>query len=174
MLKLKFLKNNQGFTLLEVLVSILITTSFVLVAMQAMALAAYVRILAKEQSDATLLIQEDLENIRNLAKSLPGSESLCTASTQTTGLADSLRDTILSSEGDTTSSTTSTSTTTSNTKILSATNKQYKLQRSITFTNEAPFNILQLNYQVIDEEPNPDRTVTEIYTEVIPDAALQC
>jgi prepilin-type N-terminal cleavage/methylation domain-containing protein len=165
-------KTNQGFTLLEVLVSILITTSFILVSLQAVALATYVRILAKEQSDATLLIQEDLENIKNQAKSLSGNNSQCMATSQTTGLADSLRDRVLESEGGTISS--ATSSTTRHTKVLGTSNKQYKLQRTMSFSNNAPFNILQLNYQVIDEASNNARTVAELYTEVIPDAALQC
>ncbi|MGH8000958.1 MAG: type IV pilus modification PilV family protein [Brasilonema sp.] len=232
MLKPKLPKTEQGFTLLEVLVSILVATTFVAMSLQAMVLAAYFQVRAKEASEATLLIQQDLENLKYLASTyqhsllsantaqnattitladttdfttsntltIQGDETKytisnksgntltispaltqphssnkavvnttrCSNPTQTTGFADGLRDKVLGSDSSATSSTTN------STKTLSATNKNYKLQRIVTPSSSTPFNVLQLSYQVIDEETNPTRTVAEIYTEVIPDAALQC
>lgn len=54
-------QQNQGFTLVEVLVAILITTLFVSVAMQAMVIAAVFRVKAQEYAEATTWIQTDLE-----------------------------------------------------------------------------------------------------------------
>lgn len=64
MFKLKLPQPNQGFTLVEVLVAILITTLFVSVAMQSMVIAAIFKARAQEFSEATTWIQEDLENIK--------------------------------------------------------------------------------------------------------------
>lgn len=64
MFKPKLLKQEQGFTLVEVLVAILITVLFVGVAMQAMVIAALFRVNAQEYSEATTWIQEDLEEVK--------------------------------------------------------------------------------------------------------------
>jgi prepilin-type N-terminal cleavage/methylation domain-containing protein len=57
-------KSNQGFTLVEVLVAILITTLFISVAMQGIVIAALFKAKAQESSEATTWIQEDLENVK--------------------------------------------------------------------------------------------------------------
>lgn len=64
MFKSKLLKQEQGFTLIEVLVAILIATSFITVAMQIMAIAAVFKVRAQEFAEATNWIQEDLENVK--------------------------------------------------------------------------------------------------------------
>lgn len=64
MLKPKSSKQEQGFTLVEVLVAILIATIFVTVAMQMMVIAAMFKVRAQEDAEATNWIQEDLENVR--------------------------------------------------------------------------------------------------------------
>lgn len=63
MLKLKkrLKPAEQGFSLVEVLVAILITTLFVSVAMQAMVIAAVFKAKAQEYAEATTWIQTDLE-----------------------------------------------------------------------------------------------------------------
>lgn len=70
MFKPKLLKQEQGFTLVEVLVAILITTLFVSVAMQGMVIAAIFKAKAQEYSEATTWIQEDLENVKYQASQL--------------------------------------------------------------------------------------------------------
>jgi prepilin-type N-terminal cleavage/methylation domain-containing protein len=57
-------QSNQGFTLVEVLVAILITTLFISVAMQGIVIAALFKAKAQESSEATTWIQEDLENVK--------------------------------------------------------------------------------------------------------------
>jgi prepilin-type N-terminal cleavage/methylation domain-containing protein len=64
MLKPKSSKQEQGFTLIEVLVAILIATIFVTVSMQMMVIAAMFKARAQENAEATNWIQEDLENLR--------------------------------------------------------------------------------------------------------------
>lgn len=70
MLKPKLPKQEQGFTLVEVLVAILMTTLFVGVAMQSMVIAAIFKARAQEYSEATTWIQEDLENVKYQASQL--------------------------------------------------------------------------------------------------------
>ena len=61
MLKPKLRQQEQGFTLLEVIVAILIATVFVTITMQAMVMAALLKTRAKEYSEAIAWVQEDLE-----------------------------------------------------------------------------------------------------------------
>lgn len=70
MFKPKLIQQEQGFTLVEVLVSILITLLFVGVAMQAMVIAAVFKVRAQEFTEATTWIQEDMENIKYSAAEL--------------------------------------------------------------------------------------------------------
>ena len=70
MFKPKIPKQEQGFTLIEVLVAILIATIFVTVTMQAMVIAAIFKIKAQEYSEATNWIQEDVENVKFQASQL--------------------------------------------------------------------------------------------------------
>lgn len=67
MFKTKLPLQNQGFTLVEVLVAILITTLFVAVAMQSIVIAAIFKAKAQENAEATTWIQEDLENVKSQA-----------------------------------------------------------------------------------------------------------
>lgn len=64
MFKPKLPKKEQGFTLIEVLIAILIATIFITVAMQMMVIAAVFKVKAQENAEATNWIQEDLENVK--------------------------------------------------------------------------------------------------------------
>jgi prepilin-type N-terminal cleavage/methylation domain-containing protein len=70
MCKPKSFKKEQGFTLVEVLVAILIATIFVTVTMQMIVIATIFKVKAQENAEATNWIQEDLENIRYKAGNL--------------------------------------------------------------------------------------------------------
>lgn len=65
--QLKLPQQNKGFTLVEVLVAILLTTIFVAVAMQAVVLATVFKVRARKIAEATIWIQEDLEKVKNEA-----------------------------------------------------------------------------------------------------------
>lgn len=66
----KLLQRNQGFTLVEVLVAILIATIFISVTMQMMVIAAVFKTKAQEYTEATTWIQEDLDNVKYKAAKL--------------------------------------------------------------------------------------------------------
>jgi prepilin-type N-terminal cleavage/methylation domain-containing protein len=70
MLKPKLPKKEQGFTLVEVLVAILIATIFITVTMQMMVIATVFKVKAQENTEATNWIQGDLENVRYQADKL--------------------------------------------------------------------------------------------------------
>lgn len=69
-LKKRLKPAEQGFTLFEVLIAILVTTLFISVAMQAMVFAAVFKVKAQEYAEATTWIQEDLENVKYQAENL--------------------------------------------------------------------------------------------------------
>lgn len=80
MFKPKLPQQEQGFTLVEVLVAILIATTFTLVALQAIVIAAVFKARAKQYAEATIWIQKDLESVRQQAAVL-GSTTLSAAPT---------------------------------------------------------------------------------------------
>lgn len=68
--KPKLPQQEQGFSLVEVLVAILITTLFIGIAMQTMVIATIFKAKAQEYSEATTWIQEDLEDVKYQAANL--------------------------------------------------------------------------------------------------------
>lgn len=80
MFKWKLPKQEQGFTLVEVLVAILIATIFVTIAMQMMAIAAVFKVRAQEYAEATTWIQEDIENVKYTAANYQYTSLTTTAS----------------------------------------------------------------------------------------------
>lgn len=70
-----FSQEEQGFTLVEVLVAILIITLFVTISMEAMVVAALMKARARQYAEATTWIQQDLENLKQQAAIL-GSTTL--------------------------------------------------------------------------------------------------
>lgn len=59
--------SSQGFTLIEVLVSILMVVAFVLTATQAMVISTQMRIKAQRMAGATLWMQEEFEQLKQYA-----------------------------------------------------------------------------------------------------------
>ena len=84
MFKPKVPQQEQGFTLVEVLVAILVIALFVAVAMQGMVIAALFKARAQQLAKATTWIQEDLENVKSQAAKLQYT-SLTLAANPTTG-----------------------------------------------------------------------------------------
>lgn len=64
MFKPRLHQQEQGFTLVEVLVAILLTVIFTVVAMQAIVVATVFKVRAKQFAEATIWIQEDLEAVK--------------------------------------------------------------------------------------------------------------
>lgn len=157
--------SDQGFTMIEVLVAILLATSFVLIATQAIVIAAVLRVNARRISDASLWMQQELEQIQYKAYTLAADSdltdtNLCYAQNATNGYAKSLLDQI--------------STTTTSKPILGKTYYLRYNPNPPVIRNEAPFDVLQISLEVNSESNGTGVRLAEIHTEVIPNAAISC
>ncbi len=148
---------EEGFTIIDVIIGILIASTFLLVSLQSMVLATYFRVAAQQSSEGILLIQQDLEEIRYLATTtnLPYDTTLCSPANASSGYGQTLLDSL--------------PTVTNPQKIN---NLQYNLTRNATVASDSPYNILQLSYQITSSDDGDE--VATLYTEVIPDAAFEC
>ena len=186
---------EEGFTLLETLVAMLVATTFVAATMQAMVIAAYSRIRAQETSEATALIQEDLEEVKFIAtkeRYNPSETELdnrCDANGDNDrkfdkndayrdeGLADGLRDEVWEkTERDRYKINRKRYKTIYRREVESdeiEIGKNYVLKRTLNIPDKEPYNVLELEYEVINPQEDED-PVAEMYTEVIPDAAFEC
>jgi prepilin-type N-terminal cleavage/methylation domain-containing protein len=159
-------KTNQGFSLIEVMIGILILFGFVAAAMQTLVASAAIKVKAQERSEATAWIQQDIELIRYRASQLPATTTLCSATSATTGYADALRDVIAGAS-------TSTTSTTAISKTSALGNRPYTVNRTISFKNASPYVVMEVNYNV-PSPSNAAQSLSQMYTEVIPDQAFQC
>lgn len=223
---------QQGFTLVEVLVAIMLMTVFVAVAMQTMVLAAVFKARAREFAEATTWIQADLEDVNykaanfqytsltadaasgafsinvasvddfaapdklkvgsdpgtytiaingiigttltiapNFLKTdqLQGAEVVATTrcnQAQNAGFADGLRDKITGTNQTTISNSVNIP------KTIVSTGEAFIMKRTTTLSSTAPYNVLQVTYDVLPTSGG--LSVANFYTEVIPNAALQC
>lgn len=230
MFKPKFPQQEQGFTLIEVLVAILLVIFFVAAAMQGMLSAAIFKARAQQYAEATNWIQADLENVKYQAASFqytsltanaasgassinvasvadfavndtlkvgsdPGTYTIssiigttltitpslgtaqsqiatvsatkrCNPAAPNAGFADGLRDKFTGSIQ------TGTTNAVNIPKTSNRTGKTFVMTRTTTLSSAAPYNVLQVSYDV---SPTPGgSSVAKLYTEVIPNAALQC
>ena len=140
MFKPKLPQQEQGFTLVEVLVAILITTLFVAVSMQAIVLATVFKTRAQEYAEATTWIQKDLENVKYQASRYKD-ETECAATKVDDGYADGFRDLLLGVSTNGTYSNLSSKT--------FRTNKVFVTRRTTTPDNTNPYNLLQISYDVL-------------------------
>ncbi len=180
---------DQGFTLVEVLVGVMLTLTFVGISTQAFVVSTVFKVRGQELSEATTWIQQDIENIRFEASRLniSGGEPQeaehnirCSASDETAGYADLLRDNILITEGD------SAETGTISDKDLpqqsSIGQRPYTLRRVMSLASTAPFNVLRVSYAVYTdgEEPSDptdtrdEAAIATSYSEIIPNASFAC
>ena len=160
---------NDGFTLVEVLVGLLVISGFISTAMQALVTATVFKVKGQELSEATTWIQEDLEMVKfkanrldyeidpsdpakNMYKPDPGA---CQGTTNT-GYAAALNNELEAVD-------------VSKTSAIGS--RPYTLSRTVTLPSSAPFNILTLEYQVASADDVP---IAITHTKVIPDASLAC
>lgn len=179
MLKLKAVKQQKGFTLVEVLVAIVISTLFVTVTMQAMVMAAYLKVQAKYNTQGMTLIQQNLEQVKYAATAPDPTlytAAKCSAADYSSGYAKVLSDKI---DADV-SIKLSTADALSSAPIQIG-EKSFKVTRSYDTTSPVPYNVLRLTYKFQQWNVStsafvvsPVATVATIYTEVIPDAAFNC
>lgn len=151
-------QSNQqsGFTIIEILVGIIMATIFVLITSQAIAISAVFRVRAQREAEAVNWIQEDLENIK--FASLGNLTATCDATTTTAGYGQTLINNVTANYPLTSSRT-----------LL---NKSYSMSRTLAVYNSAPFRLMTVSYSVSD--PESGKVISTLYTEVIPDAALNC
>lgn len=172
MLKPKLSQQEQGLTLVEVMIAILITSIFIAVSMQSVVIAAYFKARGKQYAEATTWIQEDLEQVRYRASQLPYDSTKCNAPAQDKGFAHQLRinlpDVDQTPGGD------------QHTGTKKITGKTYVLYRdgpeadSVIGPNvsETTYEVMTMKYEV--KPQGSDEVIARMYTEVIPDAAFQC
>jgi prepilin-type N-terminal cleavage/methylation domain-containing protein len=164
---------DKGFTLFEVLISILIVSVFLAVAMQALLFAIIFKVRAEQRQEAITWIQKDLEFVKNQAKeyeinTFPYSNR-CNATTSADGFAAGLLHSILGTP--TSPPPSAPSTTTSVSKTLAG--KSFTLTRTAIYDNPTyAYKLLQLTYNVTPADSNSP--IATLSTEVIPDASLKC
>ena len=154
-------RTESGFTLMEVIVASLMLFLFVVGSMQALALSAALRVKAQAKQRGSQLIQEDIEQIRFAAENLAEDRSRCSATGYTGSYAEALVADANFPEG-------------SPTKNLIEGNTDsriYELERTIDEDNSTN-TVLRVSYRVL--ESDTDKEVATNYTEIIPDAAIQC
>jgi Tfp pilus assembly protein PilE len=174
----------QGFTMVEVVVAILLTLIFTAISMQAIVMGTAVKVHGDEIADATLWIQEDLEDITNTANTgidyngttyttNPASDQCNPGTDSTKGYAQVLR-------GKTSINTSTTGETTiGSTGRIAKTNssgsrsRSYALVRTATVKNVAPYNVLQIDYQVFRDTATTN-PISTFHAEVIPGASFYC
>ena len=185
---------NNGFITLEILVGIIIALAFVAVSLQTLVYAKYIQVTAIEDKRADELIQEDIENVNNLALAISDPDGDCKATTYNNGYAKALWDDL---EPNAPSSANPPPT-----KSLSKLVKTDPFTGSVTITEEgktfglkrthvslnratAPYKTLKIYYEVKEWDGNDfdinndgrdvdDDVIADRYVEVIPDVALEC
>jgi type II secretory pathway pseudopilin PulG len=170
----------RGFTMVEVIVGILLILIFTAISMQAIVMATAVKVHGDDITDATTLIQEDLEDITATAstgieysgtKYTTNPASIqCSSPTTTTGYASILL-AKTSVNGGTISSTTPIA------KTNSTGQRSYRLVRTATAKDSTPYNVVQVSYQVYRGTTTTATNAifsTPYLAEVIPGASFYC
>jgi prepilin-type N-terminal cleavage/methylation domain-containing protein len=168
---------DRGFTLSEVIVSILLITTFVAVALQGMVVAMVLKSKSLHLSEANHWVQTDLESIRAQIDRniLPSADSgdRCNPDRPDRGYADSVRDLLagkdVTGDGDYPLSPRS---------ATSKTGKIFQIQRHLIIPNSpenSRYKILGIEYAISSTNHHlQEPPILKIYAEVLPDAAIQC
>jgi prepilin-type N-terminal cleavage/methylation domain-containing protein len=162
-------RSIQGFTLVEVLISILITTVFVSVSLQGVLAAILLQSKAARQAEANNWIQSDLAEVRWQASraQLAFDKNRCQVTNADQGFADALRDRLAQTD------VTGTTSYTAPVQLKrSTTGQEFELARTFSIT-DSPYQILGIQYQV-RPHTSEAAAVANFYSEVIADATFQC
>jgi prepilin-type N-terminal cleavage/methylation domain-containing protein len=170
-------KSPQGFTLTEVLVAILLTTTFVAVAMQGMVVSMLLKSKALQVSEANRWVQMDLESIRAKITitqvPLAANRLRCHPASIDRGFADLIRDNLAGGD--------ITGTADYHLPALIETSKMgktFQVARTLRIPPTAEntdAKMLGIQYVVSPTNgTNLEQPILHFYTEVMPDAALQC
>jgi hypothetical protein len=169
--------HEDGFTLSEVIVAILLTTTFVAVALQGMVVAMLLKSKALQISEANRWVQADLEQVRSQITSSQVPINLhqlrCHPVTADAGFADLIRDNLAGGN------TTGTADYALETLVeTSQTGKTFQITRTVTIpliSENTQAKILGIQYTVTPNHgAQLGQPILHFYTEVMPDAALQC
>ena len=168
---------SAGFTLSEVLVAILLVTTFVAVAMQGLVVAMLLKSKALQIAEANRWVQADLEQIRSqIALSqlpLNPNQSRCHPGSIDAGFADLIRDNL--AQGNVTGA--------NDYSLIplvatSQMGKTFQIARTVSIPatpENAEAKILGIQYIVSPSNgSNLQQPILHFYTEVMPDAALYC
>jgi prepilin-type N-terminal cleavage/methylation domain-containing protein len=155
-------KQQSGFTLIEVLVSLLIVSSFVIVTMEALLLAAIFSSRAEQYDRSFIWIQEDLELVRFKASEYEKNafpSTKCSATDPANGLAAGLLSDIGGSP-----------------KVMGPRfigGKELILTRTAVYATAVnPYKLLKIDYVVTPQAGGS--AIATLSTEVLPNAALKC
>jgi prepilin-type N-terminal cleavage/methylation domain-containing protein len=165
----QFNRSKAGFTLVEVLVSILMATVLVALSLQGLLTATLIQSQALRQSEAFNWIQSDLAQSRWQASrgQLAFDKNRCQASTADQGFADAVRDRLAQTD------VTGTDPYQVPIQIKRNVNGQeFELSRTLSIANR-PFHILGIQYQVRPHAAGA-LPVVSFYSEVMADAVFQC
>jgi prepilin-type N-terminal cleavage/methylation domain-containing protein len=149
--------NPQGFSLTEVVVSILVLGLFTVTATTLMTYAAQGRVGARSNSIVTDRLQQMLEEVRDRAATLPETTTACSATVVTNGYGQLLSSTVP----------TAATTVTLNGRV-------YTVARTLTAVDAAPFDRLRVTYTLTPEGSTSVANTITMETEVIPNAAFNC
>jgi prepilin-type N-terminal cleavage/methylation domain-containing protein len=162
-------KQATGFSLVEVLVAIMVSSIFVAITMQAIVAAAFFRARAEQFDEGVNWIQEDLESVIKRAGQYETDifpraySSRCNAATNAEGLpAGFMNDTATGLGG---------AQVTVGTKSFGG--KSFELRRSADYERSSdPKLLLKISYEVIPE--GGGKAIATTTTEVLPYAVLRC
>ena len=169
--------SEAGFTLSEVLVAILLTTTFVAVAMQGMVVAMLLKSKALQLAEANRWVQADLESIRSKLSisqiPVTTNRGRCHPNIAENGFADLVRDNLAGSNV-----TGSADYQLPPLIATSQTSKTFQIARTLSIPStpeNADAKILGIKYTVAPINGGSlERPILHFYMEVMPDAALQC
>jgi Tfp pilus assembly protein PilV len=168
---------QTGFTLMEVLVAILLTTTFVAVALQGMVVAMLLKSKSFQVAEASRWVEADLEGIRSqlTLTQLPMglNQSRCHPASADGGFADLVRDNLAGVDATGTAEYQLSPRT-----EISKMGKTFQIARTLSIPS-TPENIdakiLGIQYTVSPTSGTTiEKPILHFYTEVMPDAALQC
>ena len=182
--KLKLAKSDEnfGFITLEVLVSILIASAFLAVAMQSLVYAMAIKVQAQEKQRANQLISDDLETANELANRSSFNVPVnCNPANFNGGYANGLWETLKDIDNDGTDDPPP-----SKSLLSDGGGRRLALERILVGGSDAPHRTLKIRYQIwnwngtnfLDKAGNikdaADEPISETYVEIIPDVALAC
>jgi type II secretory pathway pseudopilin PulG len=163
---------SQGFTTVEVLVAMLLTLIFTIIAMQAIVMATAIKVRGQELSEATSWIQTDVESVKAKANQIDYNtatsnytltSSRCVATGTDDGYAKALQN----------DSSIGASTNISKASTLGS--RPYILRRITSIKNAAPYSVLQVDYGVYKAADTAYASpISKFYIEVIPGASFSC